>query len=471
MTATTAENTGAVNASVKVILSTDSMTAVLWMTPPESGGNSVSGEMIEKALKDAGVIQGIDKKLVEVLGKQPVYSKEIPIANGVDPVDGQNGKISYRFQISTQARPKVNSDGTVDYHDLGIIQNVRKGDVLCDITPPTPGSDGFNVRGRVIKSKAGKPVSSPNGKNTALSEDKSQLISTINGHVMIMGTKVVVNDTFIVSENVDNSTGNIKFVGNVSVIGAIKEGFVVEAEGNVEVSGSILGGSIIAGGNITVRGGVVGMNRSTIKSKGDFSSTFLENCAVSAGGQVKASSIMNCNINCGRTMELTGYNSKLIGGHYVVGGDIIAHTIGSPSNIPTDLVLGANPSLVTLQRSSSKQLKEIHSQIQKLEQIIRLLDRYKRINQLPPDKEEIYNNSVYSYNDLQTKLQSLTEQVSAYNEEIMNSDKGKVVCKGTAYRGVKITIGFARLNILEPVFSSSFKKEDTSITINNISPY
>lgn len=459
-----------VPASVKVVVSPDLMQARLTIEPPKYGGQDVSSQMIDDALREAKVTYGIDVPLLQKIKAHPAYSREYVIARGTEPKRGKDGSIKYLFEINKDSHPKVREDGTVDYRDLGLVVNVKYGQVLAEITLPTKGVDGMSVTGKVLPAAPGKAIPSPVGRNTALSEDGTKLFSTIDGHVSMNGNRINVVDTFIVSGNVDTSTGNIKSVCNVSVIGNVTEGFSIEAAGNVEIGGNVEGGSIKAGGNVTISRGVVGMSRSKIECKGDLKSTFLENCEINAGGSVKTQSIMNCNIKCGGRLEVTG-RGKIMGGRFVVGENVIANQIGSPSNIHTELILGADPSVMTRYSALHTEIEQLKSQIEKLKQIIDLLNKYKQAGKLPSSKEQMLRSSQVSLEASTEKLNALTEEYKTLGAQIENSGNGKVICHDTLYRGVKLTIGFASMKAENDIVSSSFSLVDGKIVVTPTLPY
>jgi uncharacterized protein len=458
-----------VAAAVKVTVTTDSLQAHLYIEPPKYDGPPSTPDMLDKALTIAKVAYGIDMQLLERLKKEPQYSREFLIASGVAPVKGTDGAIKYCFQSKTEVHPKLREDGTVDFFDLGLVINVKKGQTLAEITLATPGAEGTAVTGKKLQPTSGKAVPSPMGRNTELNPEGTRLLATVDGHVSLNGARVNVVETFVVSGDVDVSTGNIKSVCNVSVVGTVQEGFSIEADGNVDIGGSLTGGSIKAGGNVTIHGGVVGMGRSRIECKGNLTSSFFENCAASAGGEVKTESVMNSNINCTGKLEVAGHRAKLMGGRFVVGGDVIAYEIGSFSNIATEIVLGADPALMTRYSALAAEKKELAVQIEKLRQIVDLLGKYQQAGQLPPSKLQMLENSHVSLDASVARLTACEQEYEKIGEQIENSGKGKVICRGTVYRGVKMSIGFASMAITNDISASSFSFVDGKIAITPIS--
>lgn len=460
-----------VAAAVRVSVSSDLMQAGMIIDPPKYQGADATAQMIDDALKNAKVTYGIDVQLLQKIKANPQHSRDYTIARGVAPLNGTDGSIKYLFNTNTESHPKVREDGTVDYRDLGIVVNVKNGQVLADIKLPTKGVEGMSVTGKKLPPTPGKAVASPVGRNTALSDDGTKLFATIDGHVTLNGTRINVVDTFIVSGDVDTSTGNIKSVSNVSIIGNVLEGFTIDAAGNVDIGGNVEGGSVKAGGTVTVHRGIVGMGHSKIECKGDLKSTFLENCDVTCGGSVKTESIMNSNVKCAGKLELIGTRAKIMGGRFVVGDDVIANSIGSPSNLYTELILGADPSIMTRYALLAKEKVQLAEQIEKLKQIIDLLGKYQQAGKLPASKRQMLQNSQISLDASTAKLNADVKEYDALSAQIENSGKGKVICHGTFYRGVKLTIGFASMKAENDITSSSFSLADGKIAITPTSSY
>src|SRR5690606_16380994 len=109
------------------------------------------------ALNDAGITYGIDENMLLNICDKPIYDKDIVIANGIEPINGKDGTYKLNFKTEKELRPKEKEDGTVDFYNLEIVENVKKGQILCEITPPTDGKDGMSVTGEIIYSIPGKP--------------------------------------------------------------------------------------------------------------------------------------------------------------------------------------------------------------------------------------------------------------------------------------------------------------------------
>lgn len=460
-----------INAVARVTVAGDLMSASMTIDPPKYGGKEIDGDAIDYAIHQAKITYGLNATVIESIKKSPLYNNCYIIAKGTPPKNGSDGSITFCFETKVNAKPKMKHDGTVDYHDLGIVINVKQGQVLANIVQPTKGIEGMSVTGKKYLPSQGKSVPSPVGRNTALNGDETQLYATIDGTVALNGSRVVVSDSFVISNDIDTSTGNIKAVAGVNVLGSVQSGFLLEAGKNVEIGRNVEGGKVTAGGNIVIHGGVVGRNCSKITSGGNIECAFFENCEVVCGGSMKTESIMTSNIKVAGKLELYGMMAKLVGGRYVIGGDLIANDIGSFSNNPTEVILGADPTIVTRYSAVKTEIARLTDEIPKLKQIVEILNKMSLVSDLPYAKRKMLQNSELSLDKDIKQLQNDNEEYKNLNDVINNSGKGRITCKGTCFRGVKLTIGFATMVVENDITSSTFTFKDDKIVVTPSSFY
>lgn len=460
-----------INAVAKVTVSHDLMSASLIIDSPKYGGKEIDGDAIDYAIHQAKITYGLNTTVIESIKKSPLYNNCYIIAKGTPPKNGTDGSITYCFETKISGKPKMKHDGTVDYHDLGIVINVKQGQVLANIVLPTKGIEGMSVTGKKFTPSVGKSVPSPVGRNTALNGDETQLYATVDGTVSLNGSRVIVSESFVISKDVDTSTGNIKAVASVNVLGNVQSGFLVEAGKNIEIGRNVEGGNIYAGGNLIIHGGVVGRNASKITSGSNIECSFFENCQVVCGGSMKTESIMTSNIKVAGKLELYGMMAKIVGGRYVIGGDLVANDIGSYSNNPTEVILGADPTIVTRYSTIKTEIARLTDEIPKLKQIVEILNKMSLVSDLPYAKRKMLQNSQLSLDKDVKLLQDDNEEFKNLNDIINNSGKGKITCRGTVYRGVKLTIGFATLVVENDITSSTFTFKDDKIVVTPSSFY
>jgi len=441
-----------IDAVVHVSISDNRMEAYLCVEPPMYGGAAPTYKVFEDALAMRKVTYGVKTAKLKSLAAHPIYNTDHLVAEGIKPVNGINGTYTFQFSLENDYRPKEKPDGTVDYRDLGIVKNVKKGQVLCIITHPTDGSEGTALNGLRLKQIRGKAVPLLSGKNTELSEDGTAIYSKIDGQVEYNGGKISVSETFFLSGDVDNSTGNIKFIGNVLIGGTVLDNFMVEAGGNIEIGGTVGSATLKADGNILLRGGI---NGSEISCKGNLTSKFIQNCNVFSKGNITADFIMNSNIKCGNNLTIVGSKGKILGGSCMAGQSITAHIIGSITGLETDLKIGIDPSVFARQQELVKQLPGLEKQIHSLKTLISLLKEYESANRLLPEKKIMLDNAKSSYDKCTELFTSSKEELSEIVETINSGHNGKIMCTGTIYPGTKITIGSARMLVANAMESTS----------------
>lgn len=441
-----------VDAVIHISISDNRMEAYLQVEPPINGGAVPTLKDYEDALALHKITYGVKTAKMRVLAADPIYNTEVLIAQGDMPINGIDGTYAFQFSLENDYRPKEKSDGTVDYHDLGIVKNVKKGQVLCVITHPTEGSEGTALTGVHLKPVKGKAVPVLLGKNTELSEDGTAIYSKIDGQVEYDGRKINVSETLFLSGDVDNSTGNINFIGNVIIEGTVLDNFVVEAGGNIEIGGTVGSATLKSGGNILLRSGIIG---GEISCKGDLTSKFFEHCNVFADGNITADFIMTSNIKCGSNLILTGSKGKIVGGSCMAGQDITARIIGSLTGLETDLKIGMDPSIFARQQELVKQLPGLEKQIISLKNLIALLKEHESADRLGPDKKVMLDNARSSFEKCIGLFSSCKQELSEITEKLQSVGHGKIICTGTIFPGTKITIGSAKILVTDAMESTS----------------
>jgi uncharacterized protein (DUF342 family) len=216
-------------ATLAVEITRDNKSAFAVMIPPD-GGDLLTVDRAVSILNEKGVTAGIDQGCIEEMVTKKIYGIPIEVARAVQPRDGENGYVEYLVEVNKKRKVSVDEDGTVNFHELDLIENVRTGQILARLIPPTEGIDGQDVRGNPIKAKAGIAARLPKGRNTEITDDRERLVALKDGHVSFSNGKLNVYPVYEVPGNVDNSTGNIRFVGKVVVRGNVLTGFEIQSK-------------------------------------------------------------------------------------------------------------------------------------------------------------------------------------------------------------------------------------------------
>ncbi|NLH95861.1 MAG: DUF342 domain-containing protein [Clostridiaceae bacterium] len=456
-----------IDATVKVTVSPDKMKAYVTFTPPDNGRMLTLEEVLDELSKN-GVIYGINRTNLETLVKYPVYNEMICIAEGTPPVNGENGKVEFHFDIKRDHRPTILEDGRVDFRELNLIQNIEKGGVLCSLIPPTPGKPGKTVAGTDIPALDGKPAVLPRGRNVVVSEDGTQLVAGIDGQISYIDGKVSVFATHEVKADVDNSTGNINFIGNVVVMGNVLSGFTIEAGGNVEVMGVVEGATIRAGGDIILRRGMQGMGKGILISGGDIIARYIENSNVEARNDIKAEAIMHSNVKCGNKLELSGRKGLLVGGSCKVGKEIIAKVIGSHLATVTEIEVGVDPTVRERYKAVRDEIVQMETDLRKAEQAIAILRKMELSGTITPEKKEMLAKSMRTRVYYSSRLMELKEELGQLEAKLQQEAYGRVRCHDIIYPGTRVAIGSCMMYVKENLHYCTLYRDGADIRVGPI---
>lgn len=432
---------------VEVIMSDNAMVAFIKLqkSPVDSDTlikeNTFTEEQLRSALQKHNIIYGIKENSVKGLAERPIYGIKIEVAKGLEPIDGENGYLTYLVKKDDEYKPDYNEEGTVDYKNLEYFQMVKKGQVLCEITKETPGTDGMNVLGFVVPAKSGRTPVSPIGKNTELNEEGTQLIATKDGVVRYVRDVVDVSDILIIPGDVDQLTGNIIFTGDVRIDGHITEGFSVKVGGNLTVKGVVEAASIEAAGNVIISQGINGSGLEKISVGGDLQCKYIERAIIYVQGNLTADYIADSNITCLGNIELSGKNELLVGGITKIAGQLKAKDIGNENERLTKIEFSA---VELIDTESIEKLKNEKKQYENKTQT--LIDMSNQINVL---LKSGYNEELDDQlNLIKKQLTLLKERADRISSQIQTLETEKIfeypgflTCKRKIYQGVKINFG------------------------------
>ncbi|MDF2558351.1 MAG: hypothetical protein K0R71_2179 [Bacillales bacterium] len=456
-----------VDASIEVTLSKDLLEAFIQFEPPKNDGEPITLEKVMQEIANKKVVFGIDEQLLISLVEEPKYQTKIAFANGIPKKDGENGTISWHVKTNSSLQPKENPDGSVNFRDLGIAENITKGQILCTINQPIVGEEGMTVTGLRIAPAIGKPVPSPLGKNVVYSEDETQVLADMDGQLNIVSNKVSIEQTLVIDGDIDNSTGNINFLGNVVIKGGVNSGFTVEARGTIDIAGFVEAATIKAGGDIVLRSGMNGASKGTIECAGNLTCTFIQNSDIFVNGNLYTQYLVQCQIKVGGNIDLVGKISSLVGGNCFTGGSISAKTIGNQFGLKTTVVLGVSHSLIVRQMELNNEIPDLTTKIDNLYKIINLLSPLHEANRLPAERVSMLENATLSFTTCSKMLEECKLELLDIEEKVNVHTFGKISCKGTIHPGTMVTIGSAKYMVERPLNFSSLYYSSGEIAIGS----
>lgn len=373
------------------------------------------------------------------------YFRIFSVAQGISPTDGENGTVIDHYPREWNPPVRGEDDDDNNIKSLKFVTPINKGDVICDIIPPTSGEEGSNIYGKPVAPKPGKAANVPKGRNTVLTEDKSALIADADGHIIYEHHEFQVNHTLSIPGSLDGSAGTLNFLGNIEVNGNIAQGVHLNASGYIKVYGTAEGVTLTSDGHITLKNGINGNNSGIIKTGEYIKSQFLENATVHCSQDVLTESIVNCHIVCGQSVDVTRGRGIIMGGTIYAIKSVSAKMIGKPSGIVTEFFLGTKPDTDDTQL---EQLKEQQKEMQAtLDNLQRNLDYFQKKGAAEQNKEMF--EQLCTQADLYVeKLEDLKKQILSLSSSGISLDECFVQAK-QIYPNTRIHIG-----------SSTFQVED-----------
>ncbi len=462
-------------AEITIKVSSDNIMAYI-KVKVDSFKQEVTPEDILKVLEDSAVTYGICYDDIKEFCDRRLFYTELVAARGVQPVDGENGTLEYHFKTDDSVNLVEREDGTVNYRELGIVQNVNKGDVLCSAIPPKEGMDGTNIFGEAIEYKKGKVSDIKPGPNTVLSEDKTQLLANIDGCVELKGQLVSVNEVYVIKGDVDSSTGNIDCSGSVMIQGDVLEGFIVKAKQDVIVKGMVEGATITAGGNISISSGMNGMRKGKITAEGNITSKYIENATVECNGDLVADVLMNSTTKAGGSVILKGSKASIIGGSCEAGTMIYAAYIGTHTNVATTITVDSAELRHKLSPAGNEDIeiaKKLESKIELYE--LQQKDFQEKIKELShslsdPEAKLELKRVMTEKNKISQKTAELQKQLAEARQSANQISAYKIVALKTCFIGVRINIAYLFLNVEEDYNNTKFFADGHSLTAGQVLP-
>jgi len=459
------------DSSMRVEISEDEMKAFIHFIPPRYAGRHMELDDIIEALKNAGVVYGINnEKITEYLDRME-YSEPMLAAQGIRTRNGRDAYIDYKVRIeNTRMSFEEDESGKVDFRNLELLENVVVGQLLAVKVPAEEGVQGRTVTDRILPAKPGKDFKMQYGKGTILSEDGTELTAEINGQVVFKAGRISVEPVYLVNGDVSLETGNIVFLGSVIVQGSVQDNFIVKAAGNIEIKGTVQKAFLEAEGDIIVRQGIMGRDEAKIESTGgSIYAKFIQSANVVAEGDVRVpEGIMHSHVDAGKGIYCNGRRARIVGGVIRAGDEVNARYLGADVSTKTEIRVGINPKILQ-QITDLETLKNgIDEELSQLLLNLRTLESQKKSGvKLSPDREKMYQD-LSSQNEKLTKRQSEVnlelEELKSYID--MLEHKGKVCAEKTAFAGVEVHIKDKKFGLKDPYNSVKFSLEGGEIRIS-----
>ncbi len=439
-----------------VQINEDKMSAVLVLRPVPDDDAHMTLEMVTWLVKKLSITKGVNsahvKQALEAHRENAAEAKKVILARGKPPTVGEDGKLDFNMNVQDSVGA-VRDDGSIDYRERGLITNVKEGDLLTKVLPPKKGKPGRDIFGQEVPGLMGRPAVFQASENTKLSPDEKEIFATVDGMVRVLEDgQIQVIQEYVVSGDVDYSTGHVESTGDVLVEGSILSDFKVTATGNIDVRRNIDKGSVETDGALKVGGGIIGKSGMMIKVGTDIEALYAENATIRAGGDVEFSGgLVYSEVRAKGSVRLTGRRGNISGGRVVATHGVEATDLGADTGVRTEIIVGVDP-------DQREELIELRTKLPKIEKRIKHIDlnlgpfltKKGRMDKLRPQRLAEIKEMVAERKQLHEKREACQIRIEELRQEMAESVEAQVVARGTVYPGVVISIGELKRMVIEP---------------------
>lgn len=344
----------------------DEMEAYM-LLPEPSEGEIYNVAQLKTALQEGGVNTGIVEEKLQELIDNKIYNSEVVIANGIQPVDGVDGRYEYNFNANLDNKPKMLPDGSVDYWSVHSIEAVVEGQVIAIYHPAIEGRDGITVKGRVLTAKHGREQMPIKGKGFERMNDNLTYTASMDGKIEMQNDRIVILPVHEVNGNAEVAAGNIDFRGDIVIHGNVESGVAIRATGSITIDGVVEACTIEAGKDIILRSGMLGGNKASVKTKGMITAKFFEFTRIECEGDLQADVLMDCDVECQGKVILNGSRGSIIGGKVHAIQGVVVSTLGNDAEKRTEIFVGAGIEVYSRLRVLEKKIEVTQGELNKIE--------------------------------------------------------------------------------------------------------
>lgn len=440
----------------RVRMGMNDMEAFLYLPIPV--GDNYTVEELEGALRDKGVVQGVNSETLERMVRERTYNREVLVAEGVAAKEGKDGYYDFHFNQNLDGKPMIKPDGSVDYWSVNRVEIVKEGQVIAEYHPAIMGENGVTVKGKPIMAKRARELPPLKGKGFTRSEDNRIYTSDFDGKIEMKNDRITVSRVYEIAGNADLSVGNIDFNGDVLVHGNVCVGISIKATGTITVDGVVESANLWAGKDIILRGGMLGGSKSSVFTKGNITAKFFEYAVVEAWGEISAQVFLNCDVTCRKRIILDGKDAGIIGGKVHAIQGIEVGDLGNDVEIRTEVRVGNDVEVLRRIKALQKEVSDMSLMLDKVEKGLKELERLAQAQALEkndPRKMQLLRVKIRDSATLGGKQAELGQ----LEQQLEDARNASIRALRSVYPGVMVIIDEARMFIRNQESHVEYRKE------------
>ena len=449
------------NGTIQIETSGDEMCAMAFIMPPEGNGKAVSVTDVKKALKETGIVHGIvnDERILVFVEEGKKTHLDFMVAAGTPPGHGTDASVAFSWKDAVEKSIK-DEKARVDLRELNIVKSVGKGDVIARKVLPTRGVEGMAVTGKEALEEWGTDIALKAGNNVTVSEDGTEFIAAEGGSPKVAGGVISVDPVFIVSGDVDYSTGNISFAGALEIRGNVLDGFMVRADGNITIGGNVQACDIHSGGDIVVKGGIITRKEGTVSASGGVYAKFVENSIVEAEKDVVAQrAIINSLIRANGSVICTSSEGRIMAGDVMAFTEIRARQLGTENETQTLLRAGFKYDVYLKMADLEQKLAKLIPDVERI---------HKSMSSARSSQAEIVVELRKNLDQMEIEKRNLTQSITRLRMQVQVNPFATVKGEDFIHAGCVVYIGTSRERIVKPLkYATLMSDRDGGIALSS----
>lgn len=398
-------------------------------------------QQITAALQQHHVVFGIQAIPANMI----VTGKAVLIARGVEPIDGDDAKITYLPK--PERKPVIKEDGKADYYDMNFITEIREGSWLGEKILATDGIAGTNVLGQSIPAKKGRDFPIRYDKKSSYEEEAEGKIiirSKISGILTDDKGMIKVSHHLPIAGDVGVETGNLQFDGSITIRGTVTAGFRVIAKGDISIEGAngVSGAELIKSleGDIYIRGGIFGLGKTKIEAGGSIFVKHVNEANLEAGEEINIGAYaVGSNLRA-HTITVDERKGKLMGGEAIAKSSITTAISGNHLERRTNLIIDSvnkQEAYAEIQERAQA-FKDYQQRISDLERVLVQLEQLPTLDA----KQKIMQKQVKEQHaELLDTLMKEDFEIKEMMEKVRQTGKEEILITKQAHPGTYIQIG------------------------------
>ncbi|MBQ9140557.1 MAG: DUF342 domain-containing protein [Lachnospiraceae bacterium] len=398
----------------------------------------ITREKLLEILEQNYICKGIQEDVIDRIVSGREGKRAVLIAKGEIPRKGEDGWYEFFFRTDLKRKPKILEDGSADYHNIDWFEMVKEGQKLAYYHAALEGTDGYNVRGQIIKARKGIEQRILTGAGFRIDEDKKTYFAVVDGMITLEETEMRISNHMMLDE-VTTATGDVHFDGSIHIMGDVKSGALVQASGDIVIDGNVEAARIESGGSVVLKKGMNSSGHGLIQAGKDVVSRFFESAKVEAKGNIEVDKSLNSQLYADGFITST---RAIAGGISQSGSGFRLGNVGNQAGLHTVLKLMVDSRVWEENRMIKSAIADVKNELQMLN---KSYDEFKA--KFPPEVRnamEIFakiEKAVYTKNKQLEQLKQVEEETEKKLRKVRDA---KVIVSKQAFEGTVVELDGCR---------------------------